>query len=84
MDAALILADRLLSLIRASGVSKIEAHAALAIAGETLPTISDISFRNDLVEQPESTSSAGPILIDNPLMAFLGNAVARMRRPRNR
>lgn len=48
MDAALILADQILGVIRNSGASKMEAHAALAIAGETLPTISDISFRTDL------------------------------------
>jgi hypothetical protein len=50
MDSALILADQILTLIRSAGVSKMEAHAALSIAGETLPTISDISFRNDLEE----------------------------------
>jgi hypothetical protein len=48
MDAPLILADQILTLIRSSGVSKMEAHAALSIAGDVLPTISDISFRNDL------------------------------------
>jgi hypothetical protein len=48
MDAALILADRILSLIRDSGNSKIEAHAALSIANAALPTIGDITFDRDL------------------------------------
>lgn len=50
MDPALILADRILTLVRQSGVSKMEAHAALAIAGEVLPTIDDVSFRSDLAD----------------------------------
>ncbi len=47
MDSALILADQILGMIRHSGASKTEAHAALAIAGQVLPTISDVSFRAD-------------------------------------
>jgi hypothetical protein len=52
MDAALILADQILTVIRDSGSSKMEAHAALSIASTTLPTLSDITFRNDL--EPEA------------------------------
>lgn len=44
MDAPLILADQILALIRKAGVTKMEAHAALSIAGEVLPTISDVTF----------------------------------------
>jgi hypothetical protein len=51
MDAALILADQLLSVIRSAGVSKIEAHAALSVAQAVLPSIDDISFRADLGEE---------------------------------
>jgi hypothetical protein len=47
---ALILANRILDLIRESGFSKMEAHAALSVVGAVLPTVSDISFRNDLDE----------------------------------
>lgn len=52
MDNALILADSILTLIRGSGSSKMEAHAALSIASHTLPTITDITFRNDLETEP--------------------------------
>lgn len=50
MDAPLILADQILSLIRSAGVSKMEAHAALQIAGAALPTIDNITFRNHVPE----------------------------------
>jgi hypothetical protein len=51
MDAALILADQLLSVIRTAGVSKMEAYAALSVAQAVLPSVSDISFRADLAEE---------------------------------
>jgi len=50
LDIALILADQILALLRQSGVSKMEAHAALSIAGQVLPTIDAVSFRNDLAD----------------------------------
>ena len=59
MDSALILADQILTLIRNAGVSKIEAYAALAAANGVLPSVDDISFRNDLPvaeEQPDGPS----------------------------
>jgi hypothetical protein len=48
MDEPLILADQILTLIRKSGMSKMVAGAALNIAGATLTTLNDISFRSDL------------------------------------
>jgi hypothetical protein len=57
MDTALILADELLAVIRKSGVSKMEAHAALSVAQAVLPSISDISFRNDL-DAPTAVAEA--------------------------
>jgi len=50
VDSALILAGQILKLIRESGVSRMEAHAALDAAGAVLPTVNDISFRNDLTD----------------------------------
>lgn len=44
---ALILGDQILQLIRAAGVSKLEAYAALDVVKDILPSVSDISFRND-------------------------------------
>lgn len=58
MDSALILADQIMSLIRGSGVSKIEAHAALSITQSLLPSVSDISFRNDLPPERETSQAA--------------------------
>jgi len=53
MDSALILGDQILGLIRTSGLSRMEAHAALAVAAEILPTINDVSFRNDLTDRTD-------------------------------
>jgi hypothetical protein len=50
MDRALILADQILTLIRSSGLSQVEAGAALTAANAALTCAHDISFRNDLPE----------------------------------
>lgn len=52
VDAALILAHRIILLIREAGVNKIEAYAALNVAEAILPTIEDISLKADEQEAP--------------------------------
>jgi hypothetical protein len=47
MDPTLILADQILTLIRSSGYGKMEAFAALEIAGSCLVPASDVAFTND-------------------------------------
>lgn len=72
MDTALILADQLLSLIRSSGVSRIEADAALGIAQAALPTIcfgprpkfADLSL-SDVLEYLEERART-PFHLDTP------------------
>lgn len=60
MEAVLILADRILTLVRESGATKMEASAALAIAGSALPTVKDMSFRDDLEDiRPGVIASEG-------------------------
>ena len=44
MENCLILADQLVQFIRQSGATKLEAYAALEIAGKILVTVEDISF----------------------------------------
>ena len=56
MDPALLLADRLMTLLRESGASKMEAHAALQIAATVLPSVDDISFTHP---PSESQSESG-------------------------
>jgi hypothetical protein len=53
-DVATILGGQILAIIRSAGVSKMEAYAALSVAQAVLPTISEISFRNDLQADPDA------------------------------
>lgn len=50
----MILGGQILAIIRSAGVTKMEGHAALSIAQAVLPTIGDISFRNDLQDDPDA------------------------------
>jgi hypothetical protein len=57
MEPALILADQIVTLLRQSGATKMEAHAALSIANEVLTSIGDMKFRSDF---PEPAEPAAP------------------------
>jgi hypothetical protein len=65
MDPALILADQIIGLIRRSGCDKMEAFAALEIANDALPSIRDISFRNDLEEPAGKPLPSPPVYPDS-------------------
>jgi hypothetical protein len=44
MESALILADRILQVIRESGANKVEALCALEVAHKVLPSVDEMSF----------------------------------------
>jgi hypothetical protein len=46
MEPALILANRILELLRESGASKIEAYCALEVAHKVLPAVKDMAFNH--------------------------------------
>jgi hypothetical protein len=56
MEAALILADQILQLIRQSGAGKAEAYCALEVAHKVLPSI------NDIGDGPPTPASDGALL----------------------
>jgi hypothetical protein len=57
METPLILADRILELIRSAGVTRVEASCALAVAQNSLPCMTDITFVvHDEPSQPEDAA----------------------------
>lgn len=50
----MILAEQILALIARSGATGMEAQAALAITSQVLPTIPEMTFRNDLPEPADA------------------------------
>jgi hypothetical protein len=47
LEPEIILAQRIMNVIRESGMTRIQAHAALSIAGTLLTSNEDITFQND-------------------------------------
>lgn len=57
MEPALILADQVITLLRQSGATKMEAHAALSIAEQVLTSIGDMKLRSDFPDQMDPSAS---------------------------
>ena len=59
-DSALALAQKIVSLIRESGITLIEAQAALSVASALLPTMTDIAFKREVAACSEMSEAVAP------------------------
>ena len=59
-DTALVVAQSIISLIRESGITLIEAQAAVSAASAILPTVTDIPFKSGEAACPERSGVVAP------------------------